>query len=399
VKLTNQPLDYAWGSTTLISDHFGLASTGEPMAEIWFGTHDGSPTQVVGLDISLHDLLLARGKDARLPFLLKILAAEKPLSIQAHPNEEQAIAGFAKENAAGLELTASNRNYKDDKPKPELIVALSESFEALVGFADPRLIAEIFEELLEATSSEKLTRVLTAWIADLDKPSGTQKVFLDTLSSYDCDDQFITELIDAAEQCPSLVELISHLTTHHDLDRGIVSSLLLNHVSLSKGEAIFVPAGMPHAYLSGLGVEVMIASDNVLRGGLTPKHIDIAELAKVLVFETTNPTPARVRKIAVGLEQFEIPTNEFNFYRAAVGSNNLLVDINLPGDAVILCTSGAIAVSNSLGEREVIDRGEAAFLSDDARVFSLTGNGEAFIAITAKGYSSKSSFAGSHTPV
>jgi mannose-6-phosphate isomerase len=207
---------------------------------------------------------------------------------------------------------------------------------------------------------------------------------MDTLSSAACDDQFISDLVDAAEQCPSLVELVSHLTTHHGLDRGIVSALLLNHVSLSRGEAIFVPAGMPHAYLSGLGVEVMIASDNVLRGGLTPKHIDIEELAKVLVFESINPTSTKMTRLAVGLEQFDFPTKEFSFYRAEVGPSNLLVDINLPGDAIILCTSGAIAISNSLGEREVIDSGEAAFLAGDARVFSLAGKGQAFIAITAK---------------
>jgi len=384
VKLTNQPLDYAWGSTTLVSDYFGVPPTGEPMAEIWFGTHDGSPTQVIGLGTSLHDLLLARGKEARLPFLLKILAAEKPLSIQAHPNAEQAIEGFARENAAGLALNAANRNYKDNKPKPELIVALSKSFEALVGFADHRLVAEKFGEILEASSSEKLTKVLTGWIADLDSSGGIQKVFMDTLSSAACDDQFISDLVDAAEQCPSLVELISHLTTHHGLDRGIVSALLLNHVSLSRGESIFVPAGMPHAYLSGLGVEVMTASDNVLRGGLTPKHIDIAELAKVLVFDSINPTPTKMTTLAVGLEHFDMPIQEFSFYRAEVGSNNLLIDINLPGDAIILCTAGAIAVSNSLGEREVIDSGEAAYLAGDARVFSLAGNGQAFIAITSK---------------
>jgi len=384
VKLTNQPLDYAWGSTTLVSDYFGVPPTGEPMAEIWFGTHDGSPTQVIGLGTSLHDLLLARGKEARLPFLLKILAAEKPLSIQAHPNAEQAIEGFARENDAGLALSAADRNYKDDKPKPELIVALSKSFEALVGFADPRLIAEKFAEILEASSSEKLNKVLTGWITDLGNSGGIEKVFMETLTAAECDDQFISDLVDAAEQCPSLVELVSHLTTHHGLDRGIVSALLLNHFSLSIGEALFVPAGMPHAYLSGLGVEVMIASDNVLRGGLTPKHIDIPELAKVLVFEANNPAPTKFSRLAVGLEQFDFPTSEFSFYRAEVGSNNLLVDLNLPGDAIILCTSGAIAVSNSLGEREVIDKGEAAYLSADARVFSLAGNGQAFIAITSK---------------
>ena len=384
VKLTNQPMDYAWGSRTLISDYFGIPATGEPMAEIWFGTHDGSPTQVQEVDVTLKDLRIARGKPQALPYLLKILAAEKPLSIQAHPNPAQAIEGFARENNAGIALTDPNRNYKDDKPKPEMIYALSESFDALVGFADPRLIIEKFTEILEATKSELVTAVLEKWIQDLAQPDGLRKVFLETLSSPNCDSNFISEIVDAADQCPALVDLVTHLTTHHGLDRGIVSSLLLNHVSLRRGEAIFVPAGMPHAYLQGLGIEVMVASDNVLRGGLTPKHIDVKELAEVLVFEPTTPETTKVRKLSVGLEMFEIPTNEFDFYHIQVGSANLLMDMELTGDAIILCTSGAIAVSSSLDERVVIDRGEAAYLSDDARVFSITGNGEAFMAIASK---------------
>ena len=383
VKLTNQALDYAWGSKDLIPDYFGIEATGKPMAEIWFGTHDGSPTKVSGLEISLHDLLSAQGRADRLPFLLKILAAGAPLSIQAHPNPEQALAGFAKENAAGIEISAANRNYKDDKAKPEMIVALTKSFEALVGFADPRLVIEKFAELLEATESAKLKTVLNRWITWLAEPEGIAKVTLDSLSSADCDDAFITDLIDAAEQCPSLVDLVSHLAFHHGTDRGIATALLLNHMVLSQGEAVFVPAGMPHAYLAGLGVEVMLASDNVLRGGLTPKHIDVAELSEVLVCEPTSPVVTRTKTLAVGFERFDLPTPEFEFYRAQVGSNNMLVDLNLPGDAIVLCTQGAVAVSSSKEEREVINAGEAAFISGDARTFSLSGNGTAFIAVTS----------------
>jgi len=383
VKLTNQALDYAWGSKDLIPDYFGIEATGKPMAEIWFGTHDGSPTKVSGLEISLHDLLSAQGRADRLPFLLKILAAGAPLSIQAHPNPEQALAGFAKENAAGIEISAAHRNYKDDKAKPEMIVALTKSFEALVGFADPRLVIEKFAELLEVTESAKLKTVLNRWIIWLAEPEGIAKVTLDSLSSPDCDDAFITDLIDAAEQCPSLVDLVSHLAFHHGTDRGIATALLLNHMVLSQGEAVFVPAGMPHAYLAGLGVEVMLASDNVLRGGLTPKHIDVAELSEVLVFEPTSPVVTKTKTLAVGFERFDLPTPEFEFYRAQVGSNNMLVDLNLPGDAIVLCTQGAVAVSSSKDEREVINAGEAAFISGDARTFSLSGNGTAFIAVTS----------------
>ena len=384
VKLTNHALDYAWGSKNLIPDYFGIEATGKPMAEIWFGTHDSSPTKVSGLEISLHDLLGAQGRPDRLSFLLKILAAGAPLSIQAHPNPEQAIAGFAKENAAGIDVAASNRNYKDDRAKPEMIVALTKSFEALVGFADSRLVIEKFAELLEVSESAKLKSVLNRWITWLAEPDGIAKVTLDSLSSADCDEVFITDLIDAAEQCPSLVDLVSHLAFHHGTDRGIATALLLNHMVLSQGEGVFVPAGMPHAYLAGLGVEVMLASDNVLRGGLTPKHVDVAELAQVLVFEATNPLVAKTKTLAVGFERFDLPTPEFEFYRAQVGSNNMLVDLNLPGDAIVLCTQGAVAVSSSKSEREVINAGEAAFISGDARTFSLAGNGTAFIAVTSK---------------
>jgi len=381
-KLTNEAMDYAWGSETLISDYFGIPATGKPMAEIWFGTHDGSPTKVSSLNISLHGLLDAQGKSSRLPFLLKILAAGAPLSIQAHPNPEQAIAGFARENAAGIPVTAGNRNYKDDKAKPELIVALSESFDALVGFADPRVVIEKFEELQEVATDE-LKDVLNKWISFLAEPDGIRKVFLETLTSPDVTDAFISDLVDASEQCPSLVDLVSYLNAHHGLDRGIASALLLNHVVLAKGEAVFVPAGMPHAYLSGLGIEIMLASDNVLRGGLTPKHIDIEELSNVLVFESTEPKLTATKTLANGLARFDIPTPEFEFYSVSVGSTNMLMDLNLPGDAIVLCVSGAMAVSNSKEERQVINAGEAAFISGDARTFSISGNGAGFIALSS----------------
>ncbi len=383
VKLSNQALDYAWGSKTLISDYFGIPATGKPMAEIWFGTHDGSPTEVVGQGHSLHEALLAQGREARLPFLLKILAAEAPLSIQAHPNPEQAIEGFNRENAQGLPIDAPNRNYKDDKAKPELIVALTDRFDALVGFSDRALIQERFAELLEASTNESLSDVLTNWIQLLDSEAGIEKVFLATLTSPECDESFITNLIDSAEQCPALVDLVVHLAEHHDKDRGIATALLMNHMVLGRGEGVFVPAGMPHAYLSGLGVEVMLASDNVLRGGLTPKHIDVEELAKVLVFESTEPVLVKTKTLAVGFEKFDLPTPEFDFYRGVVGSSNLLADLNLPGDSIVLCTQGSVAVSNSQGEREVINSGEAVFMAGDARSFSLAGNGTVFMAVSS----------------
>jgi mannose-6-phosphate isomerase len=328
-------------------------------------------------------MLQEQAKPDRLPFLLKILAADAPLSIQAHPNPAQAVEGFARENAAGVPISAANRNYKDDRAKPELIVALTERFDALVGFSDPSLIQEKFAELLEVSTSPELSQVLNKWISWLELDQDVRRVFIDALTSDECGESFISDLIDAAEQCPALVDLVVHLAEHHGKDRGIATALLMNHMSLKRGEGVFVSAGMPHAYLSGLGVEVMLASDNVLRGGLTPKHIDIEELTKVLVFETTEPTLVKTKNLAVGFEKFELPTPEFDFYRATVGSANLLIDLNLPGDAIVLCTEGSVAVSNSQGEREVIDGGEAAFIAGDARTFSLAGNGTVFMAVSS----------------
>lgn len=381
VKLSNQALDYAWGSKNLISDYFGIPETGKPMAEIWFGTHDGSPTEVIGQGLSLHELLLHEGKTNRLDFLLKILAAEAPLSIQAHPNPEQAIAGFAKENAAGLSINAANRNYKDDRAKPELIVALSESFDALVGFADPRIVREKFQEIIEVSQDGTLRRKLESWVDWLSQSDGIRRVFLDSLTDAEITAELIAELVDLAEQLPSLVDLISHLNAYHEGDRGIATALLMNRVTLSKGEAVFVPAGIPHAYLSGLGVEVMLASDNVLRGGLTTKHVDIAELTEVVVFESQTVELTKTVQLANGLKRFDIPTSEFSFYEISLSGQNLLADINLPGDGIFLCISGSVAVSNSLGEREILRPGEAAFIGSDASKFSLTGTGFGYLVI------------------
>jgi mannose-6-phosphate isomerase len=244
-------------------------------------------------------------------------------------------------------------------------------------------VAEKFGELLEVNPSEEFRSVLNGWISQLNEVGGLQKVFLETLEAESVGESFIAELVDLAEQCPSLVDLVSHLNAHHGLDRGIASALLLNHMVIQQGEAVFVPAGMPHAYLSGLGVEVMLASDNVLRGGLTPKHIDITELMKVLDFMPTNPVLTKETTLAQGLSRFDLPVSEFSFYRVSVGSANMLMDLDLTGDLIVLCTSGSLAVSNSQDEREVIQSGEAAFIAGDARKFSISGSGEGFIAISS----------------
>ncbi|MBP6087494.1 MAG: mannose-6-phosphate isomerase, class I [Rhodoluna sp.] len=380
VKITNNARDYAWGSTTLIPDYFGVPATGRPMAEIWFGTHDGSPARLTETN---EPLVTALG-GKQLPFLLKILAADSPLSIQAHPNSAQAAEGFARENAAGVGIQAADRNYKDDRHKPEMIVALTE-FEALCGFKSTKQIRNLLESMLDPTDvSEGLRTLVNHWLELFDSEDGLRKLFVDVMNRRGNLDGVTAELTQQANLSAQF-ELAARLNILYPGDPGVIVALLMNHVWLEPGEALFLPAGNIHAYLSGLGVEIMAASDNVLRGGLTPKHIDVAELERVLVFEETQVEHVKTRELAKGLVELETPVDDFILYRAELSGGVVLADLNVPGASIVLCTAGEIAVSNSIEERVVLKRGEAAFMAADAKKFSMAGSGTAFLATSTFG--------------
>ena len=374
-KITNSARDYAWGSSTLIPEYFGIQATGRPMAEIWFGTHEGSPARLVDENRTLAAAL--EGK--QLPYLLKILAADSPLSIQAHPNSAQAAEGFARENAAGIGIHAADRNYKDDRHKPEMIVALTE-FEALCGFKSEKQIRNLLESMLDPTDvSAGLTTIVNHWLDLFNGPDALQKLFVDITNRRGNLDGVTAELTQQANLSAQF-ELAARLNLLYPGDPGVIIALLMNHVWLEPGEALFLPAGNIHAYLSGLGVEVMAASDNVLRGGLTPKHIDVAELERVLTFAPTEVELVKTRDLAQGLVEFETPVDDFILYRADLSGGVVLADLNVPGASIILCTAGEIAVSNSIEERVVLQRGEAAFIGADAKKFTLAGSGTAYLA-------------------
>lgn len=378
LKITNSARDYAWGSTTLIPDYFGVPATGRPMAEIWFGTHDGSPARVAETN---EPLLVANG-GKQLPFLLKILAADSPLSIQAHPNSAQAAEGFARENAAGVGIHATDRNYKDDRHKPEMIVALTE-FEALCGFKSTKQIRNLLESMLDPTDvSDGLRTLVNHWLELFDSEDGLRKLFVDIVNRRGNLDGVNAELSQQANLSAQF-ELAARLNILYPGDPGVIVALLMNHVWLAPGEALFLPAGNIHAYMSGLGVEVMAASDNVLRGGLTPKHIDLAELERVLVFAETEVELVKTRELAKGLVELQTPVEDFILYRAELSGGVVLADLNIPGASIVLCTAGEIALSNSIEERVVLKRGEAAFLGADAKKFSLAGSGTAFLATSS----------------
>lgn len=374
-KITNQALDYAWGSRTLIADYFGTAATGRPMAEIWFGTHAGSPA-VAADDSSIKLLDLRQGK--QLSFLMKILAAETPLSIQAHPNLAQAAEGFARENAAGIPVAASNRNYKDALHKPEMVVALTD-FVALSGFKSESAIDSILETVGEFAATDELHERASAWRAEL-KANGIKGVFKKIIHAR-------TEFGDYTHQLAGLAngdgrfELAAKLHELYPGDPGVLLALFLNQIYLSPGEGIFLPAGNIHAYLSGLGVEIMASSDNVLRGGLTPKHIDIDELERVAIFESAEVAKIQPKEILTGLYLYPADVDDFLLYRAELSGDVVLADLELPADSIVLCTAGEVAISNSIEQREVLRRSEAAYLAADAKKFSLAGSGTVFIAV------------------
>ncbi len=377
-KITNTARDYAWGSRTLISEYFGIEETGRPMAEIWFGTHEGSPARLV----EEPTLLVAKLNGRQLPFLLKILAADSPLSIQAHPNSAQAAEGFARENATGIGLHASDRNYKDDRHKPEMIVALSE-FEALSGFKSTKQIRNLLESMLDPTEvSEGFKSIVNHWLTLFAGEDGLRTLFSDIMNRRGNLDGVNAELT-AQANLSAQFELAARLNVLYPGDPGVIIALLMNHVWLEPGEALFLPAGNIHAYLSGLGIEVMASSDNVLRGGLTPKHIDVAELERVLDFAPFEVNLVKTRELSKGLFEFVTPVDDFILYRAELSGEVVMADLNIPGASIILCTAGEIAVSNSIEERVVLRRGEAAFIGDDAKKFSLAGSGTAFLATSS----------------
>ena len=370
VRISGEVKNYPWGSRNLIQDHFGLGVSGQEVSEVWFGTNDGGQSKIHGSDQILSDAI-----GSKLSFLVKFLAADSPLSIQVHPNSAQAKEGFARENAAGVSLTASERNYKDDSHKPEILIALA-PFEALCGFR-PR--AQVLEIFLAFSKSEPRFGELAELLSN---DASLEEVFMDILEDLPLAKRFSesVESLDADSIAERARLLAVGLLEKYPGDTGALVALLLNHLKLAPGEAIYLPAGNLHAYLSGLGFEVMASSDNVIRGGLTSKHIDKSELKRITDFSELAQPLVATKKVAEGLVEYPVAASEFRVYRAQVSGANLLADIDLPTGAVIACVSGEIAIGTSLEEREVLKKGEVVFVSE-AKKFSLSGSGDAFVVL------------------
>lgn len=373
-RLKNPIQPYAWGSLTAIPRLLGVEPSGEPQAELWLGAHPSAPSEVVG-DGPL-DAVIARAPDAllgapvvarfgpSLPFLFKVLAAAQPLSLQAHPSLAQARAGFAREEAAGVPRTAAHRNYKDANHKPELLCALG-PFHALCGF---RRVAD----------SVALLRGLGLPLADRLEREGLAATFAHVMTLPDGERRALAASV--AEACaarpPEGFEAecawAVKLAERYPGDVGLVGALLLNLVTLQEGEALYLPPGNLHAYLEGVGVEIMANSDNVLRGGLTTKHVDVPELLSVLSFEEG---PARVLSPTGSPEAvYETPAAEFRLSRVDVAGP---VTLARRGPEVLLVTRGAVEATCG-GEVLDLAQGESIFVGADEPTLELDGDGRVF---------------------
>ena len=369
--MTVLPLDgalrhYEWGSRTAIPELLGIEPDGRPVAELWFGAHPHDPSPVDGstLDrriaadpVGLLGASVAERFDARLPYLLKVLAADRALSIQVHPNLDQAREGFAREESSGIAEDAPERNYKDPNHKPELLCALT-PFDALCGFrpieSTLALLAELSLPKLDflADHLRGADPLRAAFSAVFEHPDIASVVAALTARVAEADEGALYGTRLAADDAPG--------------DVGVVVTLLLNYVRLEPGEAIYLGAGNVHAYLRGTGVEIMASSDNVLRCGLTPKHIDVPELLRITDF-TPLPVP---QWPSVG-GRFEVPVPDFALTRIEVDESAGLHD---DGPSLVLCTSGSVSVADV-----PLRPGHAAFVPAGEAV-AITGAGEVFVA-------------------
>ena len=375
---------YAWGSRTAIAEFTGRpAPAAHPEAELWLGAHPGDPARLKGPDgeVSLLDAIAAdpegelgpvvrqRFGDA-LPFLVKLLAADEPLSLQAHPSAGQAVEGYQREDRAGVPLTSPVRNYRDRSHKPELLVALSD-FAALAGFR-PAARSVALMGALAVSGLDPYIGLLT----DQSDAAGLRALFTTWITAPQPDiDALIPAVLDGAvayirsgaKEFADEARTILELGERYPGDAGVLAALLLNRIALAPGEGIFLPAGNLHSYLHGVGMEVMANSDNVLRGGLTPKHVDVPELLRVLDF---TPVPdARVSSHHEGIELvYDTPVAEFAASVLSLDGDNLGHEVDAPsrhdGPQILVCTQGSVIARAKTGEVR-IDRGAAAWVAAD----------------------------------
>ena len=388
LRLINPTQDYAWGSTTAIPEVLGETGADGPVAELWMGAHPASPSRAVLADgeAPLDQLIAAEpeamlGRDVvarfgrSLPYLLKLVAVAKPLSLQVHPDIERAREGFAAENAAGIPLRDPRRNYRDANHKPELVYALTR-FEALSGFRAPRRAAELFSGL-DAPLAVTLHEVLIAEPTYRGIRTAFRRLLEPELRPTAGEIEAVADAcrrrLANGSPSPRADRTVVMLAEAYPGDPGTVTSLLLNPVTLEPGEAMFVPAGGVHAYLQGLAVEIMANSDNVLRAGLTAKHVDVPELLVNVDYVAAPPIRVAPEVFHGSAKVFYAPVDDFELSVAEV-ENHEVHPLPGRGPRIVLCVAGAVTVRSEDSDMALV-RGQSVFVPAAEGPLTVVGPG------------------------
>lgn len=392
--LRNVIQPYEWGPINGLAALVDSEPTGDHEAELWVGTHGRGPSTVVGGDHdgrTLADIIaedprstlgidLADGGAEALPFLLKVLAIGEPLSLQAHPTTEQAEAGYDREDDAGIDLDAPERTYRDRSPKPEALVALIETW-VLCGFREPIGAAQLVADL-GVGATDDLVAILRAggpralhdalaWVLQLDGPERSQ-VASEVATAA-------TEAVGGEEDRFDPRWWVARLAAVHPGDPTCLAPLVMEVLKLAPGEAVHLPAGNLHGYLQGAGVEIMQASDNVLRGGLTPKHVDIEALLGVLHFEPGVPLRPSTIEVSGGLTAYDAGEEAFGLARVDPSGGAVIIDPR--GPSLLLATGGDVDVATMAGG-VTVGHGDGAFVAPGEGPLIVTGAGVLWWATT-----------------
>ena len=387
-KLVGVVQPYAWGSPTVIPDLLGVEPTGQPQAELWFGAHPLAPATAAGepldkiVDRDPETIIGAASVAAfgpRLPFLLKIIAADRPLSLQAHPSRQQAEEGWAREEAAGVPRDAPHRSYRDGWPKPEVLCALRET-EALCGFREPGATYTLFGRLgvpqvmalLEPLADESLPAMerLSVVFGRLLRLEPADRPLVDAVLAA------AAASVDEDPELQAFVRTATEIGSFYPGDPGVLAALLMNRITLRPNEALYLPAGNLHAYLSGGGVEIMANSDNVMRGGLTPKHIDVTELLRVVDFTPGFGGLLEPQHEAPGVWRYPVPAPEFALWRLELAGDPVPVPATGSG-RILLVTQGSLTLRADEAQLE-LGRGESALLTAAERA-TVVGRATIFV--------------------
>ena len=385
IRLLNNPIrSYAWGSRSALAELTGRAApTADPEAELWMGAHPAAPSGVATgeEEVPLDEWIrrdpqatlgpaVAQRFGSELPFLMKVVAPQRALSIQAHPGIAQAREGFARENAAGLALDDPVRNYRDPHHKPELVCALTR-FEAMCGF---RPIGEI-EGGIAALGLPGLRRALEALDRNRTR-EGLAGFFRAVMTGTaearaELAHEVAEEAANGAGERRACAWTVS-LAKQYPGDPGVLAPFLLNLIELAPGEALFLPAGELHSYLRGTAVEVMANSDNVLRGGLTPKHVDVPELLRTLTFRTGRPPVLLPREAAPGEALYDAPVDEFEL-AVLRPEPERPIDCVGKSAAILLCVEGEARVAEGSHPPLDLGKGRAAFVPAATPAYRISG--------------------------